>query len=138
MKSRPIVALHDEGGNGDRRWKAASKFFHHPKRAARLGTPVCRLSTDGILPRKKMMKKAKRITRITLETERVLVIRGQRSRDVWCDVCGAQVQMVTLGEASSIAGVSELVVCRRIDARSLHSTETPDGRIFICLNSLLG
>ncbi len=84
-----------------------------------------------------MTKKAKRITRITLETERVLV-RGQRSLDVWCEVCGAQVQMVTLGEASRIAGVSELVVCRRVDARSFHSTETTDGRIFICLNSLLG
>jgi len=83
------------------------------------------------------MKKAKRITRITFETERVLVIRGKRCRDVWCEACGAQVQMVTLGEASSIAGLSELAICRQIDARFLHSTETPDGLIVICLNSLL-
>jgi len=98
---------------------------------------LLRLSTEGVLPRKKM-KKVKRITRITLETERVLVVGGRGRRDVWCELCGAQVQMVTLGEASSIAGVSELVVCRRVDARSFHSTETRDGRIFICLNSLLG
>lgn len=84
-----------------------------------------------------MTKKAKRITRITLETERVLVIRGKRSREVWCEACSAQVQMVTLDEASSIAGVSELAICRQIDARFLHSTETPDGQIVICLNSLL-
>jgi hypothetical protein len=56
---------------------------------------------------------------------------------VWCEACGAQDQMVTLDEASSIAGVSELAIRRQIDARVLHSTETPDGQIVICLNSLL-
>jgi hypothetical protein len=44
--------------------------------------------------------------------------------------------MVTLAEAAVIARVSELTA-DQIKARSLHSTNTPEGQVLICLNSLL-
>jgi hypothetical protein len=62
-------------------------------------------------------------------------------RDRWtnsrCEVCDRPAQMVTLAEAARIAQMSELVICAQIQTRSLHSTETADGRVLICLNSLL-
>ena len=83
------------------------------------------------------MKRTK-TTEITVETDELFVIkRRDRSSHGWCEACGARVQMVTLAEAASIARVSELVICGQINARFLHSTETPDGRVLICLNSLL-
>ncbi len=85
------------------------------------------------------MKKLKRIVKVTVETERTFIFRSRHDRRVaWCEGCGAEVEMATVDEAARASGVSELTICRRVDARSFHSTETPDGRIFICLNSLLG
>jgi hypothetical protein len=83
------------------------------------------------------MKKTK-TTEITVETDELFVIkRRERSAHGQCETCGALVQMVTLTEAASIARVSELVLYGKIKARFLHSTETPDGQVLICLNSLL-
>jgi hypothetical protein len=83
------------------------------------------------------MKKTK-TTEITVETDEWFIIkRRDRSAHGPCERCGARVQMVTLAEAASIARVSELVICGQIKARFLHSTQTPDGQVLICLNSLL-
>lgn len=45
--------------------------------------------------------------------------------------------MLTMDESARAVGVSERAICRRIEAGSLHFTETADGRVLICLNSLL-
>ena len=83
------------------------------------------------------MKKI-RTTEITVETEELFVIRRRdRSARGRCEACGALVQMVTLAEAAGITRVSDLVIVDQIKTRFLHSTETPDGQVLICLNSLL-
>lgn len=83
------------------------------------------------------MKKLKRIVKLTVETERTLIFRSRCDRPAaWCAVCGAEVAIATVDEAARAAGVSELTICRRIEACSLRFTETPDGRVFICLDSL--
>ncbi len=83
------------------------------------------------------MKMRKRITKFTLETERTLIFRSRRHKQAgWCAGCGAEGEMLTVDEAARAAGVSELVSCRRIEARSLHFTKAADGRVLICLNSL--
>ena len=82
------------------------------------------------------MKKTK-TTEITFETDELFVIkRRDRSAYGRCEKCGAVVQMVNLAEAASIAQASKLT-CGQIKARFLHSTETPDGQVLICLNSIL-
>jgi hypothetical protein len=45
------------------------------------------------------------------------------------------VQMVTVSEATSIAG--EDLHNEQSEARLLHAIRTPDGQVLICLNSLL-
>ncbi|MBI3949513.1 MAG: helix-turn-helix domain-containing protein [Acidobacteria bacterium] len=79
----------------------------------------------------------KKRTEITVETERVLVIRrGRHSVSAWCDGCAQQVQVVTAEEAASIVGVSRRTIYRWADAEKIHFTEISDGRLLICTNSL--
>lgn len=81
--------------------------------------------------------KKKRITKFTVETERTLIFRSRGDKCTgWCAGCGAQGEMLTVERAARAAGVSELAICLRIEARSLHFTEAADGRVLICLNSL--
>jgi len=83
------------------------------------------------------MKKT-RTTEITFETDELFIVRRRdRSTNRRCETCGAQVQMLTLAEAAAITRTSDLAIRSRIDSRVLHSTETLDGQVLICLNSLL-
>jgi len=85
------------------------------------------------------MKMRKRITKFTVETERTLIFRSRRDKQAgWCAVCGAEAEMLTVDGAARAAGVSELAIWRRAEAGSLHFIEDAEGRLFVCLTSLLG
>ncbi len=87
--------------------------------------------------RRKGVGDTKRRTEITVETSRVLVIgKCRRSLLGWCSGCGQRVRMVTPEEAAMAAGTSARAIYRLVEANELHFTETPDARLFICLNSL--
>jgi hypothetical protein len=45
--------------------------------------------------------------------------------------------MVTLNEAARISGMGELTLCRLVESRAVHSVESTEGLVFICLESLL-
>ena len=82
--------------------------------------------------------KTSRKTEITVETERVLVIRGtKQARLTWCPSCAEQVKMVTPEQASAIARVTARTIYRWVEAEKLHFAETPAGWLLVCLNSLL-
>ena len=80
----------------------------------------------------------RRITKLTIETERTYIFRnfgGQQP--LWCEACGADVQMATVAEVAKEAGLSELAIYQLVDARALHFREDAGGRVLVCLNSLL-
>jgi excisionase family DNA binding protein len=79
----------------------------------------------------------KRRTHITIETDRVLVIRrhGRLVMD-WCAECSEQVKMITPHEAAAVTGISTRTIYRWIEADSIHFTETHEGSMLVCLNSL--
>ena len=77
----------------------------------------------------------KRRTEITIETERVLIVRRQIAIRAWCRSCDRQVAMVTVDEAARMAGVSSRTIYRWVEADRLHFTETTDGRLLICADS---
>jgi hypothetical protein len=82
--------------------------------------------------------RTKRRTDITVETDQVVVIRQHKSlARAWCEQCAGQVKILTVGQAAAVASVSQRTIFRRVEAGLLHFTETPDGVLFICLNSLL-
>lgn len=81
--------------------------------------------------------RTKRRTEITIETDEVTVIRRRRNlARAWCARCAAPVEMVTTEQAAVLTGVSLRRVFRQVEADLLHYTETPDGSLYICLNSL--
>ena len=80
----------------------------------------------------------KRTTRITVETERLLVIR--RSKNViegWCTQCGEHSNFIAVDEAAAVAGVSERTVFRWAEADAIHLLETSGGKAMFCLNSIV-
>jgi hypothetical protein len=81
--------------------------------------------------------KTKKTMEIRIETDRVLTIRRRRGvLQAWCQECGEQRDMICPEEAAGRAGVSLRAIYRRVEAKSLHFIETPDGLVFICLDSL--
>lgn len=73
---------------------------------------------------------------ITVETDQILAIRRHRA-PAWRRQCAGQVEMLTEEEAVSAASVSLSTIHRRAEEGQLHLSETAEGRLFICLNSLL-
>jgi hypothetical protein len=84
------------------------------------------------------MKRRKRITRLTVETERTLVFRARQSTETrWCARCKAKVEMAFVDAAAKISGLTEMMIYNFIEERSLHLAEDESRRVLVCLNSLL-
>ena len=82
------------------------------------------------------MKRKK--TEVIVERDQVLVIRRLNKREPrWCEECGEQAQMVSVDDAASIASLTARAVYRRVEAGKVHFSETTDGLLLVCLNSLL-
>jgi hypothetical protein len=81
----------------------------------------------------------KRTTRrkITVETERLLVVSSRQEAAAWCEQCGTEMKMVDPRAAAAISGLSARAIFRRVESGQLHFTETADGALLICLNSLM-
>ena len=74
--------------------------------------------------------------KIIVETDRELIV-SRRSRYVaWCEDCAGLVCMITVDEAAAIASASSRSIYRQVENGQLHFAETPEGRLFICPNSL--
>lgn len=78
----------------------------------------------------------KKRTEITIETERTLFISSPRKVTGWCAVCDAEVQMVPVDEAAILQRVDSRTIFRLVEAKQVHSSETANGLLLICLNSL--
>jgi hypothetical protein len=79
----------------------------------------------------------RRKVEITVETDRIWVIRGNQSRLVDCAGCGDQVRMVDSMRAAALVRESPRQIFKWIESGQLHYAETPDLQVFVCLNSLL-
>jgi hypothetical protein len=80
----------------------------------------------------------KRRTKLTIETDRVLIIRGGRTeRRAMCDACGELVRLVTVDEAAMLAQVGSRAIYRLVEAEKIHSIETDNELLLICFNSIV-
>lgn len=76
-------------------------------------------------------------TETTIEMEEVLVIRGERrTSPCWCAQCGEWVRLVTPEQAAVLARVSWREIYRRVEGERIHSLDTAEGALLICLKSL--
>jgi hypothetical protein len=77
----------------------------------------------------------KKTTRITIETERLLVIRHGMPARFWCEQCATEVDMVLMQSAAELAQVGVRKMQRLPSDEQFHGAR--GGAIRICLNWLL-
>ena len=78
-----------------------------------------------------------RQTKITIETNSLLILRGRSSLRAWCSNCGSEVEMIPLAGVGVISNLAPREVEAWIQSEDLHHTIADDGAPLICLNSML-
>ena len=76
-------------------------------------------------------------TKITIETESLVVLHGRSSTRSWCQQCAALREMVALENMGVISNLDRTEVEEWLNSGKLHRLQAPDGSSLICLNSLL-
>lgn len=76
-------------------------------------------------------------TKITIETESLLILRGRTPLRAWCQQCSAETEMIPLEGVGLISNLPPLEVQAWMESEDLHRSQGPDGETLICLNSLL-
>jgi hypothetical protein len=79
----------------------------------------------------------RKITRITIETDSLLILHGRASEQLWCRDCGAEVAAIALENVCVISNLERAALEEWLNSGELHRVETADGSTLICLNSLL-
>ena len=79
-----------------------------------------------------------RRTEITIEMERHLIVRrgGRESRTAFCGFCQKDAAMLTTDNAARIAKCSSWAIFGWVGLGWLHFTETDEGILLICRDSL--
>lgn len=76
-------------------------------------------------------------TRITIETDSLMIFRSRTSSPSWCRQCAADVEMIALDCTAVLSNLPPHEVDEWLNSNHLHRSQTPDGTELICLNSLL-
>lgn len=76
-------------------------------------------------------------TKITIETDSLLILRGRNSRRTWCPQCEAEREMIALENLGVISNLDRRALEEWLNSEEMHRVETADGSTLICLNSLL-
>ncbi|HEX6733093.1 MAG TPA: hypothetical protein VF074_23930 [Pyrinomonadaceae bacterium] len=84
------------------------------------------------------MKRAKRITKFSVETRRTYIFRSRDGlRTSWCTGCNAEMDLATVAGASDVSGLNEMLIYRLIESGAVHFAEDAESRVLVCINSLL-
>lgn len=78
-----------------------------------------------------------KLTKITVETDSLLVLRGQIPRRAWCPECGAEAEMIPLDDVGVVSNQSPAEVRAWLESEELHHSRAANGAPMICLNSML-
>jgi len=78
----------------------------------------------------------KRGTRITIETERTLIVRQTRAARAWCGECQREVDFVQLQQTHQLLLRQTQEVVEGTSMGKLQVGEHEDGRVLICVESL--
>jgi hypothetical protein len=76
-------------------------------------------------------------TRITIETDSLLILRGRSSVRAWCSRCAAEVEMIALEDMGVISNLERPELEEWLNSGELHRLQATDGSALTCLNSLL-
>ena len=75
---------------------------------------------------------------ITAEKSETFIIRQEPRGLVraWCTPCSQQIECLTVEQALTLTGLSARRLFRLVEAEGIHFSETDDGRLFFCPNSI--
>jgi len=76
-------------------------------------------------------------TKITVETDSLLIVRGRNSTRAWCPLCGAEAEMVSIESIGVITNLDRPELVEWLNSDGLHPSQSANGSAQICLNSLL-
>ncbi len=76
-------------------------------------------------------------TKITIETDSLLILRGRNSLRTWCPACTAESEMIALESVGVISNLDRPALEAWLNSGDLHRSLAADGSSLICLNSLL-
>jgi hypothetical protein len=76
-------------------------------------------------------------TRITIETDSLLILRSRSSRRAWCPRCAAEVETIALENAGVVSNLEPPALEEWLNSGELHRLQATDGSTLTCLNSLL-
>jgi len=76
-------------------------------------------------------------TKITIESDSLLILRGRSSLRAWCPDCASEVEMIPLDGIGVISNLAPREVEAWIQSEDLHHTKAADGAPLICMNSML-
>jgi hypothetical protein len=76
-------------------------------------------------------------TKITIETESLLIMQSRTSSRAWCPLCAGEVEMIALGSVGVISNLGPAALEDWLNSSDLHHSQATDGSALICLNSLL-
>ena len=76
-------------------------------------------------------------TKITVETESLLVVRARTSTRAWCPQCGIEAEMIALENIGVVSNLDRPALEAWLNSGELHRSRSDDGSALVCLNSLL-
>ena len=76
-------------------------------------------------------------TKITIETDFLVILRGQSSSRAWCPVCAAERDVIALDQIGVISNLERSALEDWLASGELHLSEASDGSALLCLKSLL-
>jgi hypothetical protein len=79
---------------------------------------------------------ADRRTRITIETERTLIVARRQTARRWCPECGREVELLASDQAGRLQHVAPARTAGR-EETLVHVVRAADGLV-VCLKALLG
>jgi len=76
-------------------------------------------------------------TKITIETDSLLILQGRSSVRAWCPHCGTEGEMIALEDTGVISNLERAALAEWLNSSKLHRLPGANGSTLICLNSLL-
>ena len=76
-------------------------------------------------------------TKITIETDSIMLLRGRNATRAHCPLCNAESEMIVLGNLQVVSNLDRPGLEEWMNSGELHRLQGDDGSALICLNSLL-
>lgn len=80
------------------------------------------------------MKRTRR-TKIRLEKHEFKLVRFNQETMLFCQSCKRETRHLPIAQTAKMLAVSEKAVFRLAESEKIHSTETAEGKLLICVDS---